>query len=140
MLASGSALPHGLGIIREDNHPKCVASQRTRMYWQNFDNAPLSSAPGAPNPCLDECISTSLAAAPTCAWPTSDGRNYTFSTYFSVACYCSQRLLSKVGTQGIITGAAALLESDGALCYDIGQNFLTYHAFTIISSLIVVGM
>lgn len=137
-LAPGSTLPQSLSLIREDNNPVCLAAKRTRLYWQNSGGLSPLSAPGSSQPCLDECIATSNS--PACTTATSDSRNYSLSTYNTIACYCSQRLLQSVASQGIVTGASTLLKVDGSLCNSVGQDYLTYHAFTIVASVIVTIM
>ena len=113
-LAPRATLPQGLTLLRDDNDQVCSSAQRVRLYWENSENLPRASSRGNSFPCLNECISTS--SAPMCTMSTLDSKNLSISTTSTIACYCSQRLLSEVASKGIITGTNTLLNVDGQLC------------------------
>ena len=115
------SLPRGLSLVRDDYDPICSAEMRTRLYWQNTENIARVSSRGSHSVCLDECIVTS-GTSPMCTQRGVDGANYTISTEATIACYCSQRLKSEVGSQGIVSGGKALLDVDGALCFGVSDR------------------
>jgi hypothetical protein len=135
------SLPRTLTMVRDDTVPICLAHNRMRIFWQTTDNNVFpASSPHAPNfdTCQNECISSSKPD--TCSWPTVSGKNITFSTIMSVACYCKQQLISEISNKGVFTGASSVFNNEGALCQQVATDYVTYNAFAVVASLIVVIM
>jgi hypothetical protein len=93
------------------------------------------SSPGGPDACLNECINPD--APSVCNAHVFDG-NLTVSSSSTIGCYCSSRLDEQINSQGLISGTIAVSKSEGTLCSRVAQDFLTYNAFALVASVIVV--
>ncbi len=139
-LAPGASLPPGLIMLRDDVNPVCLSNHRERIFWQSSNNAVLQSSPQDPSAaviCLNECVTA--ASSEICVWHTVDG-NITFPTNVHIACYCTQRLFSEISQKGIFTGSTSVYTADGSLCAQVATDYITYNAFAVVASLIVVIM
>ena len=162
-IVSGSmALPADLSLIRSDSDPVCSAAGRVRLFWNTSSNVSRLSSPGSSSYCLNECFVSSSDSSPTCTYETADlSKNASVLTSQTVSCYCSSRMISAIKADGLINGARAVyyqekdlckkvcadflhlflcIEYINGCCVQISGDFILFHAFTIVASLVIVIM
>ncbi|RYY37503.1 hypothetical protein EON62_01075, partial [archaeon] len=134
-LATGAHLPDDLTLLYDGSDPVCSPIGRPRLHWYAPGGEAYITSRLNSNPCLDECVSMTAS----CTWPTTQANtNVTFSMSSVSACYCLRKISTVISQKGIFAGLRSLIESDGSMCGSVARDYVTYNAFVLVASAIVV--
>jgi len=134
-LAPGGSLPSSLSFNHDKADPTCQPLGFDRFYWRSDDPSAVSqTSRGAANPCLNECVNVKSS----CSWPNADGGNTTFPLTTVAACYCLRVFTEAIAAKGIFTGPLSVASTEGGTCATVATDFITYNAFILVASAIVV--